>query len=63
MAVLNPSYLRGFDVSTRSTDGTNGTKRDEEIVHTYGDLQSVPGVLTVLTVLKVMNYCGNYQLH
>ena len=63
MGVLNPSYLRGFDVSTRSTDGTEGTKVDQTIHHTYGDLHLVPGVLPVLTVLKVVNYCGNYQLH
>ena len=63
MGVLNPSYLRGFDVSTRSTDGTSGTKVDKEIAHTYGDSQLVPGVLTVLMVLKVMSYMGKYQLH
>ena len=63
MGVLNPSYLRGFDVSTRSTDGTSGTKIDKEIAHTYGDSQLVPGVLTVLMVLKVISYIGKYQLH
>ena len=52
MGVLNPSYLRGFDVSTRSTDGTDGTETEKQIFHTYGDLQLVPRVLTVLTVLK-----------
>ena len=53
MAVLNPTYLWGFDISTRITDGTSGTKLDKKILPTYGDLQLVPGVLTVLTVLKV----------
>ena len=63
MAVLNPSYLRGFDVSTRSTDSTSGTKVDKEIAHTYGDSHLVPGVLRVLTVRKVLSYIGKYQLH
>ena len=63
MGVLNPSYLRGFDISTRSTDGTSGTIVDKEIVHPYGGSQLVPGVLTVLMVLKVMGYIGKYQLH
>ena len=52
MVVLNPSYLWWFDVSTRSTGGTNGTKLDRETCHIYGDSHLVPGVLRVLTVLK-----------
>ena len=61
MAVLNPTYLWGFRVSTRSTDSTGGTNLDTQMLHTYGDLQLVPGVLRVLTGLKLYHFIGKSQ--
>ena len=61
MAVLNPTYLWGFHVSTRSTDSIGGTNLDTQMLHTYGDLQLVPGVLRVLTGLNLDHLIGKSQ--